>query len=68
MIPLARLEKELKAMTFPEKVRISKCEVVTNVLQMIDSHVKILRNNPGNRLFMPYYDRLLLIRFAVDTE
>jgi hypothetical protein len=68
MIPLDRLEKELKAMTFPEKVRISKCEVVTNVTQMIDSHIKILRNNPGNRLFMPYYDRLLMLRFAVDTD
>ena len=68
MIPLNRLEKELKAITFPEKVKISKCEVVTNVPQMIDSHVKILRNNAGNRLFMPYYDRLLLLRFAVDTE
>jgi len=49
-------------------VKISKCEVVTNVPQMIDSHVKTLRGNPGNRLFMPYYDRLLLLRFAVDTE
>ena len=68
MIPLARLEKELKAMTFPEQVRISKCELITNVPQMIDSHIKILKGNPGNKLFMPYYDRLLLLRFAVDTE
>ena len=68
MIPLDRLEKELKEMSFPEQVKISKCEVVTNVPQMIDSHVKTLRGNPGNKLFMPYYDRLLLLRFAVDTE
>ncbi len=68
MIPLARLEKELKEMTFPEQVRISKCEVVTNVPQMIDSHLKVLKANTGNRLFMPYYDRLLMLRFAVDTE
>jgi hypothetical protein len=68
MIPLDRLEKELKAMTFPEQVRISKCEVVTNVPKMIDSHIKILQNNPGNRVFMPYYDRLLLLRFAIDTN
>ena len=65
MIPLARLEKELKAMTFPEQVRISKCELITNVPQMIDSHIKILKGNPGNKLFMPYYDRLLMLRFAV---
>jgi hypothetical protein len=68
MIPLARLEKELKAMTFPEQVRISKCELVTNVPKMIDSHVKVLKANTGNRLFMPYYDRLILLRFSVDTE
>jgi hypothetical protein len=68
MIPLDRLERELKAMTFPEQVRISKCEVVTNVPQMIDSNIKTLRGNPGNRAFMPYYDRLLLLRFAVDTN
>ena len=68
MIQLDRLEKELKAMTFPEQVKISKCEVVTNVPQMIDSHIKILRGNPGNRTFIPYYDRLMLLRFAVDTN
>lgn len=68
MIPLDRLEKELKEMTFPGQVRISKCEVVTNVPKMIDSHIKVLRSNPGNRAFMPYYDRLMLLRFAVDTE
>jgi len=68
MIPLNRLEKELKEMTFPEQVRISKCEVVTNVPKMIDSHLKVLKANTGNRLFMPYYDRLLMLRFAVDTE
>lgn len=68
MIPLARLEKELKAMTFPEQVRISKCELITNVPQMIAGHLKVLKGNPGNKLFMPYYDRLLMLRFAVDTE
>jgi len=68
MIPLNRLEKELKAMTFPEQVRISKCELITNVPQMIAGHLKVLKGNPGNRLFMPYYDRLILLRFAVDTE
>jgi hypothetical protein len=68
MIPLARLEKELKAMTFPEQVRISKCELITNVPQMIAGHLKMLKGNPGNRLYLPYYDRLLLLRFAVDTE
>ena len=68
MIPLARLEKELMAMTFPEQVRISKCELITNVPQMIAGHLKVLKGNPGNKLFMPYYDRLLMLRFAVDTE
>tara|TARA_R100000951_G_scaffold66916_1_gene56488 strand:+ start:349 stop:555 length:207 start_codon:yes stop_codon:yes gene_type:complete len=68
MIPLNRLEKELKEMTFPEQVRISNCEVVTNVPKMIDSHLKVLKANTGNRVFMPYYDRLMLLRFAVDTE
>ncbi len=68
MIPLARLEKELKQMTFPEQVRISKCELITNVPQMIDSHIKMLKGNPGNRTYLPYYDRLILLRFAVDTE
>ena len=68
MIPLDRLEKELKAMTFPEQVRISKCELITNVPQMIAGHLKMLKGNPGNRLFMPYYERLILLRFAVDTE
>tara|TARA_R110000772_G_scaffold62026_1_gene139457 strand:+ start:1734 stop:1940 length:207 start_codon:yes stop_codon:yes gene_type:complete len=68
MIPLNRLEKELKEMTFPEQVRISKSELITNVPQMIAGHLKVLKGNPGNKLFMPYYERLMLLRFAVDTE
>jgi hypothetical protein len=52
MIPLARLEKELKAMTFPEQVRISKCELITNVPQMIAGHLKTLKGNPGNRVVL----------------
>jgi hypothetical protein len=35
------------------------------VPQMIDSHIKILKGNPGNKVFMPYSDRLMLLRFAV---
>ncbi len=39
--------------------RLTKCETITNLPRFIDAHLTVLKANPGNKLFRPYYDRLL---------
>ena len=38
---------------------VSHYEKITNVPGFIDSHITALEANPGNRTFMPFYDRLV---------
>jgi hypothetical protein len=47
---------------FPnENIRISEGEVLTDVSKMVDSHIEILTENSGNRVFLPYYERLMFV-------
>ena len=65
--------KELKKRLQPfvnmdNQVRLNKESTVTNVSLMINSHVKILEANPRNRVYMPYYDRLIVLLTLLEAE
>lgn len=59
---MAETIKELKEFfattTIPKEIRISQCEVVVDTQRFIQSHIRTLESNPGNRLFLPFYLRL----------
>jgi hypothetical protein len=64
--------KELKKRLQPfvnmdNQVRLNKESVVTNVGQVIDTHVKILEANSGNAGYMPYYDRLVMLLTILES-
>jgi hypothetical protein len=64
--------KELKKRLQPfvnmdNQVRLNKESVVTNVGQVIDTHVKILEANSGNAAYMPYYDRLVMLLTILES-
>jgi hypothetical protein len=64
--------KELKKRLQPfvnmdNQVRMNKESVVTNVGQVIDTHVKILEANSGNAGYMPYYDRLVMLLTILES-
>ena len=64
--------KELKKRLQPfvnmdNQVRLNKESVVTNVGQVIDTHVKILETNSGNAGYMPYYDRLVMLLTILES-
>ena len=42
-----------------ETVILDQCTKITNPKKFVNSHIKFLKNNPGNNLFIPSYDRLL---------
>jgi hypothetical protein len=64
--------KELKKRLQPfvnmdNQIRLNQESTVNNVGHMIDTHVKILESNPGNRVYMPYYDRLVMLLTILEA-
>lgn len=58
---LFELEDFLKDKVLPEEIRIGQHEVIKDVPLMIQSHLKILKANSGKRIFLPYYNRLMMV-------
>jgi len=64
--------KELKKRLQPfmgmdNQVRLNNESMITNVGKMIDSHVRMLEANSGNRAYMPYYDRLIMVLTLLEA-
>ncbi len=56
---LDELEEELERAVFRPPVRLSAGERVLYPEKLINTHLRYLKANSGNRAFKPYYDRLL---------
>ena len=39
-------------------VELDQCTTILNLKAFVDSHLSVLKNNSGNKLFHPYYIRL----------
>ena len=64
--------KELKKRLQPfvnmdNQIRLNQETTITNVSLMINSHVKILEANSGNRAYIPYYDRLVMLLAILEA-
>jgi len=45
---------------YPDQFRLDECTYLKNSNIFVNSHIDYLTSNPGNKLFIPYYNRLLL--------
>ena len=50
------------------KVTISHCEKVIDCKRFIDTNIRILKNNSGNKLFLPYYERINKLYKILKSE
>lgn len=57
---LKELKKELKKLEIPNQLTIG-AKTFNNVQKTIDSHIRYLEANKGNKAFMPYWYNLLEI-------
>lgn len=56
---LDQLERELvKLKPYPEQIKLG-VGLITNPQKMIDNHLKYLKAQSGNRVFLPYHERLV---------
>jgi len=67
-IPLSELKKRLAPFrNYDNEVQISPEAKVFNVSMMIDSHVSVLEANSGNKTYLPYYERLLMLLKVLES-
>lgn len=65
---LNHLENFFNKVELPPEVWLSESEHITDVKKMIDSHLKILKANSGNRSYLPYFDRLVRLRAKLEAK
>jgi hypothetical protein len=68
MIKLSELEEFFSKIDLPTEIRLNNWTTITDVPKCINSHIETLKNNPGNKAFMPYYIRLLHIYSILKTN
>jgi len=59
-IKLKDLEDFFKDKDFgSEEFQLDQCTLIQNQNQFVESHLRVLRANTGNKTAMPYYNRLV---------
>lgn len=60
MIPFAVLEKFFEThVPLDQAVKLGPGEMIIDPAKFIETHIAVLKNNPGNRRVMPFYIRLV---------
>jgi len=59
-ISIKQIIEHLENSEFPDKVQLNESVIIVNPRRFYENHVEVLRRNPGNPTFKPYYDRLLI--------
>ena len=62
---LPELEQWLLNADLPPVIQLDSV-TVAETQKLVKSHLLYLKSNPGKRVFMPYYDRLLLVKKIIE--
>jgi hypothetical protein len=65
---LSQLKTFFATAKISDKVIIDTGAVITDVQRCIDSHISILKENAGNQIYLPYYNRLMIIYKAIKNN
>jgi len=68
MTKYEKIKIDLEGSNLPERTKLKSGETLINPRKMVNSHIRILDANPGNRVFLNYYKRLEAIHEAVINE
>ena len=53
------LETFFNSCELPEQVVLDQCTTLIDPKLFVQTHLKALKSNPGNKTYLPYYDRLV---------
>lgn len=51
-----------------EPIRLNQATVISNPEKFVESHLNYLKSNKGNRIYKPYFDRLLQLYKILNNE
>lgn len=63
---MKELEAYFATATLPETLDMGFYKI-TNVSKMINSHMALLKANPGNARYLPFWDRLVAVHAILTT-
>jgi hypothetical protein len=58
-LKLQELEIELNKFDLKRSLRLNEHTYIYDLKKFVESHVNTLKGNKGNKLYMPYYERLI---------
>ena len=62
MVTIDELEEYFKSAELPEEIYLSSAEKITDVRKFIEGHLRTLRSNSGQKVYLPYYERLRKVK------
>lgn len=69
MSKLDELEEYFKGVDLSKNpIQLDKTTKIVDISKFLDSHFTVLRDNSGNKTFMPFYDRLIKIKELIENE
>lgn len=66
MEDIKELQTFFSSITLPETIQLSAHEKITDVKQMVKAHLNYLTQNPQNKTFDPYLQRLRLLKSKLE--
>ena len=58
-VSLDVIEKYFSSVSFTDDIiKLDQCTEIFNIKKFYESHLNVLKANKGNKLMMPYYNRL----------
>lgn len=65
---ILELETYFNSVELPKEMRVSNFEYIHDVKKFVESHLSYLKHNPGNKLFEPYYNRLIELKNKLEND
>lgn len=68
MVKVPELKKFFSEAQLPPSIRLNQGTEITDVKRFLDSHFAAIDKNPGNKTYMPYYNRLVEVYKKLKQE
>ena len=68
MTTLTDLEIFFKSIELPTSIELQKGIIIIDVSKFVKCHLSFLKANTGKRVFIPYYNRLVVVKRILSNE
>lgn len=65
---IEELQQFFKSIKLPERIKLDQCSTITDVPLFVETHLSILRAQNGHQRYLPYKERLVLLRSLLNKN